>query len=75
MADSMDLVQARVEEELQRNLANARRQPAGAGEFFCEACDEAIPEARRRAVQGVTHCVTCQQINELKSAHYKGGAV
>ncbi|ADD78337.1 CP80 [Pantoea ananatis LMG 20103] len=75
MADSMDLVQARVEEELQRNLANARRQPAGAGEFFCEACDEAIPEARRRAVQGVTHCVTCQKINELKSAHYKGGAV
>ncbi|WP_145032013.1 TraR/DksA family transcriptional regulator [Pantoea ananatis] len=75
MADSMDLVQARVEEELQRNLANARRQPAGAGEFFCEACDEPIPEARRRAVQGVTHCVTCQQINELKSAHYKGGAV
>ncbi|MDJ0088225.1 TraR/DksA family transcriptional regulator [Pantoea allii] len=75
MADSMDLVQARVEEELQRNLANARRQPAGAGEFFCVVCDEEIPEARRRAVQGVTHCVTCQQINELKSAHYKGGAV
>lgn len=75
MADSMDLVQARVEEELQRNLANARHQPVGAGEFFCEDCDEAIPEARRRAVQGVTHCVTCQQINELKSAHYKGGAI
>ncbi|WP_210512268.1 TraR/DksA family transcriptional regulator [Pantoea ananatis] len=75
MADSMDLVQARVEEELQRNLANARRQPAGAGEFFCQACDEAIPESRRRAVQGVTHCVACQEIIELKSAHYKGGAV
>ncbi len=75
MADSMDLVQARVEEELQRNLANARRQPVGAGEFFCEACDEVIPAARRRAVQGVTHCVACQEIIELKSAHYKGGAV
>ncbi|MEZ7210852.1 TraR/DksA family transcriptional regulator [Pantoea ananatis] len=75
MADSMDLVQARVEEELQRNLANARHQPVGAGEFFCLACDEAILEARRRAVQGVTHCVACQEIIELKSAHYKGGAV
>ena len=53
MADSMDLVQARVEEELQRNLANARRQPAGAGEFFCLACDEAIPAARRRAEQAL----------------------
>lgn len=75
MADSMDLVQARVEEELQRNLANARRQPAGAGEFFCQACDEAIPAARRLAVQGVTHCVACQEIIELKSARYKGGAI
>ncbi|KGT95273.1 hypothetical protein NG99_04440 [Erwinia typographi] len=72
MADSMDLVQLLVEEELARNLANARRQPAGAGEFFCLSCDEAIPEARRRAVQGVTHCVACQEINELKNVHYNG---
>ncbi|PQK77809.1 TraR/DksA family transcriptional regulator [Pantoea ananatis] len=75
MADSMDLVQAHVERELERNIAKARYQPAGAGEFFCEACDEVIPAARRRALQGVTHCVTCQEIIELKSAHYKGGAV
>lgn len=75
MADSMDLVQAHVERELERNIAKARYQPAGAGEFFCEACDELIPAARRRALQGVTHCVTCQEIIELKSAHYKGGAV
>ncbi|WP_034911938.1 TraR/DksA family transcriptional regulator [Erwinia sp. 9145] len=75
MADSMDLVQQRVEEELARNLANARHQPAGAGEFFCVSCGEEIPAARRRAVQGVTRCVTCQEINELKGTHYKGGTV
>lgn len=75
MADSMDLVQAHVERELERNIAKARYQPAGAGEFFCQDCDEPIPEGRRRAAQGVTHCVTCQGIKELKSKHYKGGAV
>lgn len=75
MADSMDLVQARVEEELARKIAKATHRPAGAGEFFCESCGEEIPEARRRAVQGVTRCVTCQEVSELKGVHYKGGAV
>jgi RNA polymerase-binding transcription factor DksA len=48
MADSMDLVQQRVQEELARNLATAIHRPAGASEFFCLSCDAAIPEARRR---------------------------
>ena len=44
MADSMDLVQQRVQEELARNLANATHRPAGASEFFCLSCGEQIPE-------------------------------
>ncbi len=56
MADSMDLVQLRVEAELARNLANARRQPVGAGEFFCLSCGEAIPEAGAGVLKGVTPC-------------------
>ncbi|AIR84872.1 TraR/DksA family transcriptional regulator [Pantoea rwandensis] len=75
MADSMDLVQQRVEEELARNLANAKQHPVGASEFFCLSCDAEIPEARRRALPGVQLCVTCKSIGELKSAHYSGGAV
>lgn len=75
MADSMDMVQQRVQEELARNLANATHRPAGASEFFCLSCGEEIPEQRRRALPGVSLCVTCKQISELKSAHYKGGAV
>lgn len=75
MADSMDLVQRHTEELLARNIAAVTRRPAQVSAFFCEACEEAIPEARRRAIQGVNHCVTCQEVNELKGAHYKGGAV
>ena len=70
MADSMDFVQQRVEEELARNLANAKQHPTGASEFFCLSCDDVIPEARRRALPGVSLCVTCKSLDELKSAHF-----
>ncbi|MCB2242337.1 TraR/DksA C4-type zinc finger protein [Salmonella enterica subsp. diarizonae] len=42
---------------------------------MCEECDAPIPEARRRAIPGVQCCVTCQEILELKSKHYNGGAL
>ncbi|ADU70735.1 TraR/DksA family transcriptional regulator [Pantoea sp. At-9b] len=74
MADSMDLVQQRVQEELARNLANATLRPAGASEFFCLSCGDEIPEARRRALPGVSVCVTCKEISELKGAHCKKAA-
>jgi phage/conjugal plasmid C-4 type zinc finger TraR family protein len=69
----MDLVQQRVQEELARNLANATHRPAGASEFFCLSCGEEIPEQRRRALPGVSLCVTCQDINERRAAHYRKG--
>lgn len=75
MADSMDLVQQRVQEELARNLANATHRPAGASEFFCLSCSEEIPEKRRRALPGVSLCITCKEVSEIKSAHYKGAAL
>lgn len=75
MADSMDLVQQRVQEELARNLATAIHRPVGASEFFCLSCGEEIPEARRRALPGVELCVTCKEIIELKSVHCKGVAL
>lgn len=36
----------------------------GPGRETCEECGEPIPEARRKAVPGVTHCVTCQEALE-----------
>lgn len=75
MADSMDLVQQRVEETLQRNINNARSRSAAVSSFKCESCGAAIPEARRIAVPGCDLCVTCKEIDELKGKHYNGGAV
>ena len=42
-------------------VLNARaRMPAGEGTLECVECGEDIPEARRKALPGVTTCVACQ---------------
>ncbi len=38
--------------------------PKGNSAEFCDECGNAIPEARRLAVRGVQHCISCQ--NELE---------
>ncbi|HDK7335333.1 TPA: TraR/DksA family transcriptional regulator [Cronobacter sakazakii] len=74
MADAMDLVQQRVEEERERHIHKARSRQAAPSRFLCESCSGPIPEARRAALPGVELCVTCQEITELKGKHY-GGAL
>ncbi|MEW9220012.1 TraR/DksA family transcriptional regulator, partial [Klebsiella pneumoniae] len=52
MADSMDLVQQRVEEERQRHIHTARSKEPGVSRVLCIECDAPIPPARRRALPG-----------------------
>ena len=75
MADAMDLVQQRVEEERQRHIRAARAKTPGVSRVLCVECEAPIPPARRRAIPGVQLCITCQEIAELKGKHYNGGAV
>ena len=42
------------------------RLPEGAGLTHCEACETAIPDARRKAIPGVRRCVNCQSEIEKK---------
>ncbi|HDS6530746.1 TPA: TraR/DksA family transcriptional regulator [Klebsiella aerogenes] len=72
MADAMDLVQQREQEDRERHINKARSRVATPSRFLCEECNAPIPEARRAAIPGVAFCVTCQQIAELKSQHYRG---
>ncbi|MGV4173929.1 TraR/DksA family transcriptional regulator [Citrobacter freundii] len=72
MADTIDLAQQREQEDRERYINKARSRIAASSRFFCEECDAPIPEARRIAIPGVAFCVTCQQIAELKSKHYRG---
>ena len=52
-----DQIDASVEEAV--DLARSRL-PQGDSLTHCEACDTAIPEARRKAISGVRLCVSCQ---------------
>ncbi|HGY3717776.1 TPA: TraR/DksA family transcriptional regulator [Citrobacter gillenii] len=72
MADGMDLAQQREQEDRERHINTARTRIAAPSIFLCEECDAPIPEASRIAIPGVAFCVTCQQIAELKSKHYRG---
>jgi len=42
---------------------------SGSGLTHCEACDAAIPEARRQAVPGVRLCVACQSARDATAPH------
>ncbi|WP_411511901.1 TraR/DksA family transcriptional regulator [Escherichia coli] len=75
MADAMDLVQQRVEEERQRHIRAARAKTPGVFHKVQDDHETPIPPARRRAISGVQLCITCQEIAELKGKHYNGGAV
>ena len=54
-----------VQEQIDASVGDAveqarRRLPKGESLTHCEKCEEAIPEARRKAVPGVRLCVDCQ---------------
>ena len=50
-----------IEDTVTDGVLTARsRLPTGPGTEECVECGDAIPEARRKAVPGVTTCVGCQ---------------
>jgi len=52
-----DQIDATVESAIE--MAKSRL-PKGESLTHCEECEEAIPEARRKAMPGVRYCVACQ---------------
>lgn len=71
MGDVIDRAQARdeffrdlaLEEHYRRGIRNAMAIAA----THCAGCGAEIPEGRRLAVPGCTHCVRCQQQHEILS--------
>jgi len=45
------------------------RLPSGVSLTHCEECEEAIPEARRKAIPGVRLCISCQSDLEKQQKH------
>ncbi|MGM0952580.1 MAG: DksA/TraR family C4-type zinc finger protein [Pseudomonadota bacterium] len=64
-----DQIDASVEDGVQR----ARSQLAsGESAVYCEECDCAIPEERRKAIPGVRFCVACQSALEKQETSSSG---
>ena len=65
------LEQAEKFESMTRNigiLTVLSQLPRGESKTHCEECEEPIPEARRQAVKGCTHCVDCAELLQRKPA-------
>ncbi|MGX1200185.1 DksA/TraR family C4-type zinc finger protein [Marinobacter sp. MBR-105] len=64
-----DQIDASVEDEVQR-----ARSQLGGGESarYCDECEWAIPEARRKAIPGVRLCIACQSALEKQQSTSRG---
>lgn len=66
-----------VQEQIDATVEDAvkvarKRLPSGISLTHCEECDEAIPEARRKALPGVRCCVACQTAHEKQQTAQSG---
>ena len=66
-------VQDQIDASVQDAVKLARsRLPEGESLSYCEECESAIPEARRKAIPGVRLCVSCQSEKEKKQTTITG---
>jgi phage/conjugal plasmid C-4 type zinc finger TraR family protein len=66
-------VQEQIDSSIEDAIQRVRSQlPSGESLTHCEACDAAIPEARRKAIAGVRLCVTCQAEQDKSQAQFSG---
>jgi phage/conjugal plasmid C-4 type zinc finger TraR family protein len=64
-------VQDQIDDTVLDAVLRARASlPQGEGETHCIECGEEIPEARRKALPGVTTCVACQSEHDRRPVHF-----
>ncbi|TCO39955.1 DksA/TraR family C4-type zinc finger protein [Dokdonella fugitiva] len=64
-----DQIDATVEDAVKRARSRLQRGPSLT---YCEECEAAIPEARRKAVPGVRLCVSCQEAHDREQSVQSG---
>ncbi len=64
-----DQIDASVEDAVSRARSNL---PQGESLHKCTECDDAIPEARRKAIPGVRMCIACQSELDKKQGSQGG---
>ena len=72
VADIIDMANDRAQVELDAAIAACVGTGSTAeSALYCEECDTQIPEKRRELIQGCTHCVQCQGMNEERQKAYR----
>ncbi|WP_387690967.1 TraR/DksA C4-type zinc finger protein [Photorhabdus sp. RM71S] len=71
MSDSVDIAEKHIAATLERQIRAVTDRCTSVSAFECDDCGNSISEERRKAVIGVTRCITCQSIIELKQKHYR----
>jgi phage/conjugal plasmid C-4 type zinc finger TraR family protein len=64
MPDLADQADGLIEFQLELAIAAARGIPATVQREYCADCGDEIPQARRKAVPGVTRCLSCAVARE-----------
>lgn len=68
-----DAVQDQIDATLNDALTRIRSQlKQGESVIYCEECGELIPQARRKALPGVSLCIQCQTESDKKQAAFSG---
>lgn len=63
-------VQDQIDDSIKDAVRTARASmPAGESAAHCDACEEPIPEARRKALAGVRTCVNCESARDKTRVH------
>jgi phage/conjugal plasmid C-4 type zinc finger TraR family protein len=66
-------VQDQIDATVKDGIKRARSQlPTGPSVTHCMECGDEIPEARRKAFEGVRYCVTCQEAHDRELAKFSG---
>lgn len=68
MADIADRAQGVIDATLAASLSRLSPHQGQSAHYCCE-CGDQIPDARRDAVHGVSLCVDCQRIYEMRRRH------
>ncbi|PHM38563.1 TraR/DksA family transcriptional regulator [Xenorhabdus innexi] len=71
MFDVIDRASQHADEMLEFQISAHVNRPVGVSAFYCEECEQPIPEQRRKIIVGVTRCAPCQEVFELKQKHYR----
>ena len=66
-------VQEQIDASVADAVSHARNQlNCGESLTFCEECDEKIPLARRKALQGIRFCISCQEKHDNTQKQQQG---